>query len=241
MFPIIGVTPDFALNGSYSAYPYFQLRQTYLNCIIQAGGIPLILPYSTNIDGFINIIDGIVLTGGDFDISPNLYGDSQLNKHTKVNSERTEFEWGILNRALETNMPILGICAGEQLINVALGGNLIQHIPDEVEAPLNHEQTTPKHEVSHSINIVPNTLLYKIVNTNKMMVNSTHHQAVKDVGKNLIVSAIAPDGVIEAIEHTYHPFCLGVQWHPDHIPTEEDSNILKYFITKCTEFKKNKL
>ena len=127
--------------------------------------------------------------------------------------------------ALSRNMPVLGICGGQQLLNVVLGGTLIQHIPDEIEDPLAHEQPNPRDEAGHDATIVENTLLHYICGKTDLSVNSAHHQAVKEVNDNVTVNAIAPDGVIEGIECSDYAFCLGVQWHPEFSIDPADAKI----------------
>ena len=116
---------------------------------------------------------------------------------------------------LTDNKPLLGICGGEQLINVLYKGTLIQHIPDEIENPLEHEQNNPRNEAGHNVTIKKNTKLHNIISKNNIMVNSAHHQAVKNPGQGLVINAFSEDGVIEGIEDPTMNFCIGVQWHPE--------------------------
>ena len=130
-------------------------------------------------------------------------------------------------------MPVLGICQGMQVLNVALGGKLIQHIPDSIPNALEHAQTPPFDVPCHDIAIVENSLLHKIAVGGKFAVNSSHHQAVKTTGSGVIISAKSPDGVIEAIESTAHRFCLGVQWHPEYDASPIDKKIFNEFVNIC--------
>ena len=131
---------------------------------------------------------------------------------------------------LAFNKPVFGVCGGEQLINVIYKGNLIQHIPDEINNALQHEQTNPRNEPGHEVNIIKNSFLYSIISKTKIMVNSAHHQAVKKPGKGLKVNARSPDGLIEGIEDPTKNFCIGVQWHPEFLITKADTSIIKDFI-----------
>ena len=133
----------------------------------------------------------------------------------------------------ENNKPLLGICGGEQLINVLYKGTLIQHIPDEIENSLEHEQINPRNEAGHSITIKKNTKLHSIISQNNIMVNSAHHQAVKKPGKGLLINAFSEDGVIEGIEDPSMNFCIGVQWHPEFFIQNSDKLLLKAFINSC--------
>jgi len=148
----------------------------------------------------------------------------------KTKDGRTAFESAILKGALKRDMPVLGICGGQQLLNVVLGGTLIQHIPAEVDDALAHEQPNPRTEPGHVVHVVKGTLLYRITGSEALAVNSAHHQAAKDVGRDVIVNATADDGIIEGIEHPRYRFCLGVQWHPEYLISPGDGRILDAFV-----------
>ena len=128
--------------------------------------------------------------------------------------------------------PVLGICGGQQLLNVVLGGTLIQHIPDSIDSIINHEQENPRNEPSHIVKITQNTKLHDITKVDQMFVNSAHHQSVDVLGKDLIINSIANDGVIEGIENPNHKFCMGVQWHPEFLIDRKDIEIFKAFSRK---------
>lgn len=218
--PVIGVTLDSEQAGtkqnpSYSAYPWYALRENYMSSLIEAGGMPVALPHHAALaDDMLDTIDALVVTGGAFDVDPGLYGVGERHETVVLKQSRTAAELALLRGALERDMPILGICGGQQLLAVVLGGTLIQHIPDSVERALAHEQPNPRHEAGHPVRIEPGTLLARIVGTGEMQVNSSHHQAVRDPGRGR-VNALAEDGVIEGIEDPARRFCLGVQWHPE--------------------------
>jgi len=226
----IGITLDFeqGKKGQYSIYPYYVLRENYANAVEEFGATPILMSYDINsVDKYIDIIDGLIVTGGDFDVSPALYGNTKIHDTVQTKDKRTAFEIAITKKALSQNKPILGICGGQQLLNVILGGSLIQHIPDTIKNPIEHEQPTPRNELYHDVIVEKNTMLYDIVKKEKFMVNSAHHQAVLDVGKDVKINAVAPDGVIEGIEYTKHPFCLGIQWHPEFLISENDRAIFR--------------
>jgi putative glutamine amidotransferase len=230
---VIGLTPDREEAGAfgYSKFPFYALRENYATSIARAGGLPFALPLEIGlIPEIIARIDGLVLTGGAFDVDPALFGDGARHQTVTVKPERTGFELAITKAALEADMPILGICGGEQLLNVALGGTLIQHIPDEVPGALAHEQPNPRDEPGHEVAIVPGTKLHGIVGCDRLAVNSAHHQAVKETGPGLTVNATAPDGVIEGIEDAGRRFCIGVEWHPEFELSDGDSRILRALI-----------
>jgi len=228
--PVIGITLDWEAGGGYSAMPHYALRQNYADAVSRAGGIPLMLPHHPElVDDTLTLLDGLIITGGNFDIDPSYYGGGAKHPTVTTKDHRTTFELAITRKALAKNLPILGICGGEQLLNVLLGGTLIQHIPDSVENALEHEHK-PHTAAGHTIAITTNTLFHRIVGEETMAVNSTHHQAVATVGNNVTIAAIAPDGVIEAIEYTNHPFCIGVQWHPEYEISAGDSKLFTAFI-----------
>jgi putative glutamine amidotransferase len=176
------------------------------------------------------MIDGLVITGGAFDVDPALFGDKTRHETVVTKDRRTEFELAVTRGAINRDMPVLGICGGQQLLNVVLGGTLIQHIPDEIENALAHEQPNPRDEPGHDIAVTTNTLLHQITGTGTMSVNSAHHQAVKTIASPVIINATAPDGVIEGIELPGKRFCLGVQWHPEFLIDPGDKRIFDAFI-----------
>lgn len=240
--PLIGVPMDYQESGGYSQFPWYVLRENYLQRVAEVGGIPLALSNDHNlIDDYLSLIDGLLITGAGFDIDPLIYGDTTRHPTIKTNPKRTDFELVLARKALDKKMPILGICGGEQLINVALGGTLIQHIGDEISGDIPHFAATITADLPcHEIEITPNSKLHTIVEKNKMHVNSRHHQAVKALGRGLRVNAKSPEGLVEGIELEDYPFCLGVQWHPEFCVDPKDLNIFKAFINASTEYRKEK-
>jgi putative glutamine amidotransferase len=231
--PIIGLTPDHEEAGAYgySKFPWYAIRENYCGSISRAGGLPMALPLEPDlVPEIIERIDGLVLTGGAFDVDPALFGDDSRHEKVTVKPRRTSFEMAIIKAALDVDMPVLGICGGEQLLNVALGGTLIQHIPDTIPNALPHEQPNPRDEPSHDVEIVEGSRLRDIVSVARMQVNSAHHQAVKDAGPGLAINARAPDGVIEGVEDPERRFCIGVEWHPEFEISDGDRRILTAFI-----------
>ncbi len=231
--PLIGLTPDREEAGAYgyAKFPWYALRENYLTSIINAGGLPVALPLDPTLTpDILDRVDGILLTGGAFDIDPALFGNEPRHQRVTVKPQRTDFEMALTKAALDIDLPILGICGGEQLLNVALGGNLIQHIPDVFPDALAHEQPNPRDEPGHEVEIIAGTRLFDIVGTNTLAVNSAHHQAVREPAPSLTINAMAPDGVIEGIEDKERRFCIGVEWHPEFELSNGDSRILAAFI-----------
>ncbi len=232
--PIIGVTLDSEQPGGYSKYPWYALRQNYTDAIVAAGGLPVALPHDAALAAdYLERIDALVVTGGAFDVDPSLYGDGERHATVTLKQGRTATELALTQGALARDLPVLGICGGEQLLAVALGGTLVQHIPDSVANALEHEQPNPRHEPGHPVAVVPGTLLHRIVGTASMAVNSAHHQAVRAPGPHAVVNATAPDSVIEGLEDARYRFCLGVQWHPEFFIDPGDRRIFDAFVAAC--------
>jgi putative glutamine amidotransferase len=229
--PLIGLTLDSEPAGGWSKMPWYAIRQNYFGAIAEAGGLPVALPHLPELaESYLERIDALVVTGGAFDIDPALFGATLRHATVSLKEARTQFELAVLQGALARDMPVLGICGGQQLLNVALGGTLIQHIPDAVPEALAHEQPNPRTEAGHSVAVAAGSLLHRVVGGTAMAVNSAHHQAALAVGAGVTISARAPDGVIEAIEDARKRFCLGVQWHPEYHVDPADHRIFHALI-----------
>ena len=235
--PLIGLTLDSEeasshSSGGYSKFPWYALRQNYCDAVADAGGLAVALPHRTDqVADYLDRIDGLIVTGGAFDVDPALFGDTEQHASVTLKAGRTDFEMALTRGALARDLPVLGICGGQQLLHVALGGRLVQHIPDEFDNALAHEQPNPRDEPGHVITVKPGTLLHDIVGTSEMNVNSAHHQAVRDEPEGVVVNAHTSDGVIEGIEAPAYRFCLGVQWHPEFRIDPGDAKIFNAFIT----------
>jgi putative glutamine amidotransferase len=232
--PLIGITIDYLALEEMNQEQCYILRENYSAALSNNGAIPILLTHdSSNIDFWAENLDGLLFTGGNYDIDPSLYGEiPKLNKII-LNDSRSNFEINLFKKFFATGKPILGICAGEQLMNVMLGGTLIQYIPDEIENFLEHSRAKDRRQFCHSVSIQKDTLLYNILQCNEIEVNTSHRQAVRTPGNNIIVNAIAPDNVIEGIEVKGHPFCLGVQWHPEYMLGTHDHKIFHHFVNSC--------
>jgi len=224
MKPLIGVTPDFNPGNREDMggkEPTYFLRARYARAIEDLGGLPVILPLTDDpvlqrrlFDG----LDGLLLTGSGPDLPPRLYGERQRYRFRVMSRQRYGFELAMVRLAAESRLPVLGICGGMQAINVGLGGSLVQDIASQVGSALPHRSPLPATKLAHPIQVTPHSLLRRITGRPSINVNSSHHQSVKEVAPSLTVSAVAPDGVIEAVEaedRSRHPFLLGVQWHPE--------------------------
>ena len=191
----------------------------YENAIERAGGEILRLDRTVHKPAdVIASVDGLLLPGGG-DVLPSLYGEAAHPAFSAAETGRDDYELELARRALEANLPLLAICRGAQVLNVACGGSLLQHIPDQVGTLVNHVLPEPSHAIAHDVWVTSGSLLEALMREqlegDTCAVNSRHHQAPAALGKGLVASATAPDGVIEAIEHPSKRFCLGVQWHPE--------------------------
>ena len=216
--PTIGLTPDVEDASGAETPPRYVLKSPYADAVFRAGGLPMVLPLASDpgmVDAFLDRISGLVVTGGAFDVPPEAYGESAREGLGALKPARTRFETALLQAALKRNLPVLGICGGMQLLNVVLGGTLIQDIGREVAHAAEHEQKHDRTHPQHPVEIKDGTLLSQMLGKGQVMVNSTHHQAVSKPGKDLVVSAVATDGVVEAIESGNGTFAVGVQWHPE--------------------------
>lgn len=240
--PIIGISLDLQDDNetySYAKFPWYALRADYSDAVSRNGGMPIMLPFDEeSIDEVLDLIDGLIIPGGDWDIDPEFFGQKIMSDTVLINHRRTAYDMKLMKKALERDIPTLGICYGMQLMNVISGGSLIQDLPTFKKTEINHTQLHPKNALWHDISIEQSTKLYKIANNaSTAMVNSTHHQAVDEVGDGLIISARASDGVIEAIESTKHNFAIGVEWHPEYQMTDLDKNIFKELIVVANKIK----
>jgi len=191
----------------------------YENAIERAGGEILRLDRTVHKPAdVIASVDGLLLPGGG-DVLPSLYGEAAHPAFSAAETGRDDYELELARRALEANLPLLAICRGAQVLNIACGGSLVQHIPDQVGTLVNHVLPEPSHAIAHDVWVTSGSLLEALMREqlegDTCAVNSRHHQAPAALGKGLVASATAPDGVIEAIEHPSKRFCLGVQWHPE--------------------------
>ena len=215
---IIGISSSIIVDnsGSFAGYKRAYVNKDYVDAVIRAGGVPLIIPFSTDKEVIISqaqLIDGLILSGG-HDISPYNYGQEPSQKIGETFPERDTYEIILLEESKKRNIPILGICRGFQLINVAAGGTLYQDlslIPGNI---LKHNQVSNPTLKTHKVEIKENSFISSIFGK-ETMVNSFHHQALDKVADEFKVVARASDGVVEAIEHKTYKFLVAVQWHPE--------------------------
>lgn len=217
--PLVGILTNIITveEGPYAGGERIYVNRDYIRCVIEAGGIPFLLPIVSDIGVIhqqIEWIDALLLSGGQ-DVSPHHYNEEAKPWLGKVSQERDSFELAAVKHAIKLKKPLFGVCRGAQLLNVALGGSLFQDIEKEHDTDLKHLQAEHRVEATHPVEIVLHSRLHKIFGQEVVCTNSFHHQSVKELGADLIVSAISSDGVVEAIESTGDHFILGVQWHPE--------------------------
>lgn len=211
--PVIGVTASRDDRGTLS------VSREYLDAVLMAGGLPLIVPYTEDAETIRQVverIDGLLLTGGG-DIDPAWFGEEPIPGLGWIDPKRDHLEIAFIRRMMEESKPILAICRGCQILNVAAGGDMFQDLYQQREGLLQHMQKAPRSHLSHSVEVAEGSLLYRIAGNSTVKVNSFHHQAVRKVAPGFIACATAKDGVIEGVESVRHPFVLGVQWHPEHL------------------------
>ena len=203
----------------------------YVHSVARAGGLPLVLSPLMDTDHAIHALigcDGLILSGGE-DVDPSHYHAKPSEHLKEVDPRRDAFEFALFAAARDRHLPILAICRGLQLVNVALGGTLWQDLPSEFESRLNHDVGDRWDIRSHSIAVDRDTQLHDAIASETLEVNSFHHQAIRDLAPGLTVTAKAEDGIIEAVEHYEDGWLLGVQWHPESFWREADSRDLLLF------------
>lgn len=231
MKPIIGITPEIAEDGKVS------LNYAYTHAIEAAGGIPLVLPCTEDaalLNELTQLCHGFVFSGGE-DIEPERYGEEKLPQCGAPALRRDAFDFAMFEKALATGKPILGICRGGQLINVALGGTLWQDLPSQFPSEIPHVQKEEKFAISHSVAVLPGTPLAAVTGKTRIKANSFHHQAAHRLGKGLQIMARSDDGVVEAMYLPEHRYLWALQWHPERIcDIDEDARtIFERFIDAC--------
>lgn len=232
--PLIVITPDVEVRaGRRGPTPYHLITRDYAHAVLASGGLPLFVPYTDDaavLDDIIELADGLLLSGGDFDVDPALFGEPPHPALGTLKPERTHFERALYERAMARTLPILGVCGGMQLMNVLRGGTLWQDLAAQHAQPLEHQQPGPKHLPGHPITVHVDTWMHRCLGTSRVGVNSTHHQAIRALAPGLLVSAEAGDGIVEAFEDPDRPFFVGVQWHPEAMEDAAQLKIYQAFV-----------
>ena len=228
--PLIGLTPLYDLEQQR-----LWMRPNYLQAVVAAGGIPLVLPLindEADIRALARLCDGFLFTGGP-DVHPSLFGEETLQYCGAISEKRDTLEISLLKEVNRLDKPVFGICRGIQLINVALGGSLYQDIPAQVEGePIAHSQQSPYDVPVHTVSVEQDSPLFHILQKEKLMVNSMHHQAVKELASSLRCAAKSRDGLIECVYMPGKRFFLAVQWHPEYLwqVYQDEQKIIQAFV-----------
>jgi len=213
-FPLIGI------SGTLTAGGATQVNYTYIDAVLRAGGVPIVLPVNDNPDvlkKMVASIDALIMTGGE-DIDPlKYYNEDAIPAMEDIDPLRDAFDFALIKLALECGIPILGICRGHQFLNVVCGGTLYQDLPSQFKSSglLKHRQKAPIWYGTHKVELEPNSVLAKILSTTTIVTNTFHHQAVKDVAPGFVVTGRTGDGVVEAMEMIGNPRVFSVQFHPE--------------------------
>lgn len=218
--PIIGITTDYNDRRTQYALPY-----GYATSVEKAGGLPLLIPYKTDlslIPQMVDQFDGILFAGGD-DLDPKNYGEEWHPQAQPIDPDREKFEMALLAEVEKRRLPVLGVCLGCQLLNVYRGGKLVQFLPDIARnEAIEHRKFGVDWSKRHEISLQPDSVFAKALGKHQVIANSSHKQAVKEPGRGLRIIATAPDGVVEGIEDPSMPMFVGVQWHPERMHDEAD-------------------
>lgn len=229
--PIIGIPCRLDTSGYYPGRPVDAQNVSYSNAIMQSGGIPVLIPVAVTgemLETLFDKVDGVLFSGGG-DVDPACYYQPRLVENlSDIQTERDEHELRLARMAMERRKPFLAICRGIQVMNVAAGGTLYQDLATQNPNTIRHDfyyldDQLPRNYIAHDVQVAEASLLRKIVQTDRVPVNSLHHQAIYHVADSLKVAGQAKDGIVEALEVPDHPFALGVQWHPEDLFTEHDS------------------
>jgi putative glutamine amidotransferase len=236
--PLIGVT----MSGSVSeyGYPILTITGAYVHALIQAGGCPVMIPMGLSVNALHDLLrklDGILFSGGG-DVQPERYGSQSHPLVREVDPDRDQVEILLLQEAIKIHLPVLGICRGIQVINVALGGSLFEDIVDQRPASIRHSYfpEMPRDYLAHTVDIDPGSRLSQTIHKTTASVNSLHHQGIKELAPGLRAAAFASDGLIEAFEIQDYKFGLAVQWHPEWLPKEASMDaVFQEFIKAAGE------
>lgn len=233
--PVIGVTTS-QEKGDHPAL--YTAGKLYSLAVEKAGGIPVILPVLEDRDvlkATSEALDGLLLSGG-IDVDPLLFNEEPVPKSGRIDPQRDQYEYAYIEFFHEAKKPMFGICRGCQVMNLAFGGTIYQDITSQREAShLKHAQDAPRWHPTHSISIKENTRLAQIYPSGSAKVNSFHHQSVKEAAPGFMISAEAPDGIVEAIESKGDVFMIGLQWHPEHLwmNFQDTMDLFTLFIQSC--------
>ncbi len=213
MRPVVGINCNYGVKKG--SQPRYYADRNYCTAVELEGGLPILLPTACiegdHAEAYLSMLSGLVISGGT-DVDPSRYGQELHPTTQLVVPEKEEFDLRLVRGALEMDMPVMGICYGEQLLNICLGGSLFQDMPSDLDAILEHNDPPGEY---HKVLIEKDTILHRLLGVDVMDTNTIHHQSVDRLGDGLRVCARTKDGVVEAVESDRHRFVVGVQWHPE--------------------------
>ena len=231
MTPIIGITLDYVKEGSFSKRPHFALRESYFNAVANAGGLPIAIPHDINlIDKYLDKVNALVIPGGDFALDPTWYIEGEASPFPA--SPRLQFDIEIISKALKREIPLLGICAGMQILSGMHGCKLSSKIQNHSKINRNHLNEVAAENYAHDIIVENGTLLHKIAG-DKMPANSRHTEGVVKLSDKMVLAGTSDDGIIEAVEVKGAKFALGVQWHPEFFMEGPNADIFKTLVKQA--------
>ena len=229
--PLIGITTSFDSKAST-----MNIRTTYTEAVMHGGGIPVLLPVTMDperIRELFESVDGVLLCGGP-DIHPNLYGEQIKYYCGHVNHERDVFELELARLCIEEDKPLMGICRGSQVLNVACGGTLYQDINLQGATDFKHADNSESHSpVAHPVNLLTGKFFEQVLGISELEITSWHHQAVRAPGEGIEIAALCPDGIIEGVYMPSKKCIFGVEWHPEMLPDNPGYKLFDYFVDQC--------
>lgn len=229
--PLIGITTSYDSKAKT-----MNLRTTYSEAVMQGGGIPVLLPVTMDaqrIRELFGSVDGILLCGGP-DIHPNLYGEQIKYYCGHVNHERDVFELELARLAIAEDKPLMGICRGSQVLNVACGGTLYQDINLQGATDFKHADNSESHSpVAHPVNLLAGRFFERVLGISELEITSWHHQAVRKPGEGIEIAALCPDGIVEGVSMPGKKCIFGVEWHPEMLPDNPGYKLFDYFVEQC--------
>lgn len=240
--PVIGILMDYEAEGSFSSRPHYALRTGYFDAVWNAGGTPIAVPYIDEaVDAFLDLCGGFLFPGGTYPFPARLYGE--IDDGTENLHPRFAFEEQLMRRVVDQDRPVLGVCAGMQVLAGLYGGTFYRNVHSVIKTSIDHLNERPAEQTAHGITIKSGSRLHDILGGTEFQVNTAHKEALSNQPKGLVVNAHAEDGVVEGVEVDGKRFCLGVQWHPEFFATDPDPNfnLFKSLITAAHEGGRNKV
>lgn len=242
--PVIGIAADHVPYNQSDDRVAEGVMEDYISAILLAGGVPVLLPVALGQEhsgAVIDRLDGVLLTGG-HDINPILYGQQPLPVSETPDPAKDQLDLSLVQLCLKRKKPLLGICRGMQMLNIVLGGTLYQDLPSIAQSALHNVNNYPEHSLNafaHTVQIVPDSQLSTALATTSVQTNSRHHQGVHELGHGLVPVATTEDGLIEGVEYPHHPFCVGVQWHPENLKEDPAMRrLFRHFVHAATLYGK---